>query len=365
MRFLFHFYDLEQRAGIQRAICTLSNALVEQGHQVLIAAHSERSRVAFPLDDRVALAPLPYPEYQKSGLAAWPVKAGWAVRQFRVLTDLIHSFKPSLVVDHGTALGLLYPFATLAGVPFVLQRHFAVSSFPHGKVLYRILGRLNASKTVVVLTRGIARDLQQFGYKHVAVIPNVVPPEATPGGPPDTNPRIGLLLGRGNNPQKGFDIFLKAIAAVDTGGWRFVIAGPHVNTDSLLAGLVRELGLRDRVSLLPATDKPYELIRRCTCLIMPSRYEGLPMVALEALSIGRPVIASDTDGLREVIHDGVNGLVFPSENVAALAQCMARVCPNPGILEDLARNAHLQGGDFDRSGIVASWCALAARSDTQ
>jgi len=85
------------------------------------------------------------------------------------------------------------------------------------------------------------------------------------------------------------------------------------------------------------------------------------MVALEALSIGRPLIASDTDGLCEVVKNDINGLTFPSEDVSALAKCIGRVCASPEVLEGLALNAHLEGGDFERSGIVASWCGLAAR----
>lgn len=360
MKFLFHFYDLEQRAGIQRAICTLSGALVEQGHEVLIAAHTERARLAFPLDDRVAIAQTPYPEYDKTGFGAWPAKMFWAIRQLGVLKAIARSFKPDLILDHGTAVGLLYPFGRLAGTPFVLQRHFPVKSFPRGAVLYRILGRLNGSKTVVVLTRGIALDLRKFGYSRIVVIPNVAPPDAVPGRPAETAPRLGLLLGRGQNPQKGFDIFLRALAAAETGGWRYIIAGSQVDTDPLLNRLVEELGLRGRVSLQPATSNPWDLIRRSSCLIMPSRYEALPMVALEALSIGRPVIASDTDGLCEVVQDGVNGLTFPSEDIPALARCLNRVCVRPELLDKLALSAHLEGGDFDRSSIVQRWCNLAA-----
>jgi len=171
MKFLLHFYDLHQRAGIQRAITELSNALVGAGHEVVLAANTPRGEAVFPLDDRVLVEEIANPEPEQFGMTAWPLRAAWALREARILRGLVQHHKPLAVIDHGTALGLLYPFRSMDGVPFILQRHFPVAGFPHGKLFHRLLSVFSRSKTVVALTDAIAEELRSQGHFNVAVIP--------------------------------------------------------------------------------------------------------------------------------------------------------------------------------------------------
>jgi len=142
MKFLFHFYDLHQRAGIQRAISELSNALVENGHEVVLASCTSRAEAAFSLDKRIVLEEVPYPESKEARFATWAKKIVWGIRQEHILRRIVKRHRPSVVVDHGTALGLMYPGKSMAGIPFVLQRHFPVKTFPFGKFLYKALSLL-------------------------------------------------------------------------------------------------------------------------------------------------------------------------------------------------------------------------------
>ena len=361
MKFLFHFYDLHRRAGIQRAICELSNALVEEGHEVVLAADTPRLRVVYALDDRVFVEQTTNPEPQIAGMAAWPRKTAWALRQIGILQELVQRQRPSVVVNHGTALGLIYPFPLLGGVPFVLQRHFPVRAFPNGRLLYRLLSVISGAKTVVVLTEGIAAEMRSHGYRDVTVIPNLVPAEAQPTPFHEATPCTGLLMGRAGNPIKGFDLFLKALALRRIEGWHFRIVGPGVDSDRVLLDLVYRHRLEDQVELLPASADPYQLIRSSSCLIMPSRYEALPMVALEALSIGRPILASDVDGLREIIIPGLNGILFPAGNVAKLSASLAYMHDNAERLEYFANNASATVNRFRRPVVLREWCALVTR----
>jgi glycosyltransferase involved in cell wall biosynthesis len=360
LKFLFHFYDLHQRAGIQRAICELSNALVERSHEVIIASYTKRCNIAYRLDDRVTLEELPYPESQEKRMWTWIRKIRWGIRQAGVLRSIVKRNRPTVVVDHGTALGLLYPFPTIGGAPFVLQRHFPVKAFPYGRLLYRMLSFISSFKTVIVLTKDIAADFRASGYRRIAVIPNPIPDEVRPFPLPHESPRIGLLLGR-STPQKGFDLFLKALALIRSDGWRFLIIGPGVESDPLLADLVRQHDLSARVSLMSATNDPYGCIRRSSCVIMPSRYEALPMVALESLGFGRPLIASDVDGLRNLIVNGVNGLVFPRCDVGKLAECLTSLCDHPARLVELAANAPSTITGYDADSVVEAWRMLVVR----
>lgn len=364
LRFLFHFYDLEQRAGIQRAICEVSNALVADGNEVCVVCGTGRDRVAYGLDDRVSVININHPEPHISGVHAWPWKVGWAIRQWFSVARIVKDLKPSLVVDHGTSLGLLYPFRRLAGTPFALERHFAVRSFPNGRVIHRALAWLKSSGVFVVVAEGIASELRSYGHKNVHVIPYILPAEAKPSEYIHQDPKIGLLMGRAK-PQKGFDIFLEALALKRIPGWRFLIVGPGVDRDPSLQSLVRKRHLGDVVRLLPAAKDPFEYIRAASCVIMPSRYEALPMVALETLAIGRPLIASDTDGLKEVVMDRVNGRLFPRGDTQKLSDCLVSLCRDENSLAEYANNAPQSLEKFRAESVVKAWKSVAMQCNSE
>jgi glycosyltransferase involved in cell wall biosynthesis len=359
LKFLFHFYDLHQRAGIQRAICELSNALVANHHEVVLVVGTEPSDFAFSVSPSVRVEVFRNPEPQKSGPAAWAAKFIWAARQRRFLRKAILAHRPDLVVDHGTALGLLYPFPRFAGRPFVLQRHFPALAFPNGRVLYRVLRSVSSHKPVVVLTEGIANEMRALGFRNLAVIPNPVPADAQFSPYAVASPRTGLLMGRAGNTQKGFDIFLRALSLKPIPGWRFLIVGPGVDQDPTLRELVCQLQNGNQVELRAATSEPYRLIQDCSCLIMPSRYEALPMVALEALTIGRPVLASSVDGMREVLEPGVNGILFRSDDAAALSSALIAIAEDPQKLAEMARNAPATVRKYGADAVVGLWLSYA------
>ncbi len=227
--------------------------------------------------------------------------------------------------------------------------------------MHRMLSLLSRSKTVVALTPGIAKDMQSVGYRNVEVIPNVLPVGAAPAPYEEPIRRTGLLMGRGKTPQKGFDLFLRALARTRLDGWRFRIVGPEVDSDPLLLGLIQKHHLQSQVALLPADSDPYALLRSCSCLIMPSRYEALPMIALEALSIGRPLIASNVDGLRDLVVPDVNGILFQADNVAALSEALQSMGDNLERLTGFAKNASASVERFRGPIVAGAWSVLVDR----
>jgi len=358
LRFMFHFYDVRQKAGIQRAICELSNALVDDGHEVFVVSATSRQDVTYALDSRVSVIEIAHPEPSHFGPSAWPLRAAWAVRQWRYVSRIAKELKPSIFVDHGTALGLLYPFRRIAKVPFVIQRHFPIEAFPNGRVMHRFLYYLKRWAVVVVVAEGTAWEFRSYGFRNVYVIPEPVPASAQPAAYPGQFSKIGLLMGRAV-PQKGFDLFLEALALKEIPGWQFIIIGPGVDQDAGLRTLVERHRLQNTVSLLPATDDPYEYVAKASCVIMPSRYEGLPFVALESLAVGRPVLAADVDGLRDVVIDGVNGRLFPSENIQKLSECLANLCGDEEALARYAGNAPQSIERFRAKNVIEAWKKLA------
>ena len=125
-------------------------------------------------------------------------------------------------------------------------------------------------------------------------------------------------------PSKGQDILLEALAKPSwtARNWCLSLYGDGPAQKSL-AHLVKRLNLSERVDF--AGYVPVEEIWASNhVLVMPSRYEGLPLVMVEAMMCARPVIATDVAGHSEIIEDGVTGFLAKAPTVASVAEALER-----------------------------------------
>lgn len=146
--------------------------------------------------------------------------------------------------------------------------------------------------------------------------------------PPTTVPVLGII-GRIEFKQKGQDLLARAAASTpQLATAHLVFAGEGPDSGKLTA-LLGKLGLTDRSTVLPWVDTA-RLYPALSALVIPSRFEGLPLVMLEALACGIPVFGTDRDGMRDVLPPEQR---FPHGDCSALATLLARFvaagCPPP------------------------------------
>jgi glycogen(starch) synthase len=150
--------------------------------------------------------------------------------------------------------------------------------------------------------------------------------------------------------QKGFDMAIEAFARVapQHPGARLVIVGTGPDRDDLVA-LADRLGVGPRVELVGRVepDDVYDLLAASRALVMPSRYEGLPLVSLEAAWAARPVVGMAGPGVSEVVVDGITGMLAPTGDVPGLARVMTAVLDS----KDLASRL----GAAARARVQADW----------
>jgi glycosyltransferase involved in cell wall biosynthesis len=152
----------------------------------------------------------------------------------------------------------------------------------------------------------------------------------------------GLLLAcvaRLHPPSKGQDILLEALASpiwADR-NWRLHLYGEGNMRDGV-ERMTRQFGLSDRVVL--AGHVPVDKIWAANqVLVMPSRYEGLPLAIVEAMLCGRTIVATDVAGNSEVMDDGVTGFLASAPTVPALLEALERLWTRRAQLEDIGRLA--------------------------
>lgn len=101
--------------------------------------------------------------------------------------------------------------------------------------------------------------------------------------------------------------------------------------------LAARLGLEENVAFLGFQSNPMKMLSDSKCMILPSRWEGTPMCALEAMALGVPVVSTPTDGLLDLLDEGENG--FLSDDDAVLAEKMVLLASDPALRERLSRSA--------------------------
>lgn len=217
------------------------------------------------------------------------------------------------------------------------------------RVLYRM------ADAIVTPSRGAATDLANtigVPVSHVTAIPNPLVGSHMfaladePAGHRWLKRPEPVILGVGElSPRKDFATLMRAFAWVRSQRpCRLLILGDG-RERSKLEALSRTLELRNDIDLLGFVPNPYAYMSRASVVALPSRWEGLGNVLVEALALGVPVVATDCPGgPREVLDDGRVGALAPVGDVQALAEALAATLdrrPDPALLRSAARPYHI------------------------
>jgi len=174
------------------------------------------------------------------------------------------------------------------------------------------LAAVRAHTVWIALSHHDAARLGALGLR-ARVIRNAPPPPRAATQPFDWPDGVVGLASVGRlDPQKGFDRMLRALShpSLSERPWRWVIAGEGPARAELTA-LRDSLGLRDRVSL-PGVRPPMDVFTGARWVLAPSRSEGMPLVPLEAMEAGVPVLASEIGAHRELFSDA-SGSLLPAD----------------------------------------------------
>jgi glycosyltransferase involved in cell wall biosynthesis len=211
---------------------------------------------------------------------------------------------------------------------------------------------LQLAGTLIALTENDKRDAILLGApaQNFRVIPNALRlPEAAPSPLPGS-PHSLLFVGR-LDPVKRVDFLLSALAELP--GHDLTLIGPDGGHRATLEAQAHSLGLSGRVHFLGEVDDETLAAAyvRCGLFVLPSAYEGLPTVALEAMAAGRPVLAAASGGTRYLIRSGENGFLFDPHNLPELISLIRR-CSSADLarLGAVARQTILENFTWEVNG---------------
>jgi glycosyltransferase involved in cell wall biosynthesis len=252
------------------------------------------------------------------------------------------------------------PIARRLGIPIV-WRAGGTEGNTFERLALRLWAARNPPDLLVCCGEAVRQTFAPLIPAPAVVVPNGVDTErfhprvAAPAWyrPPGAEVVIGL--GARLAPQKRPEDIIHAAAmlAPSYPGAAFVIAGEGSRRQDYEA-LARSLGVEHAVRFVGFVPDMRSFYASVDIVVLPSRSEGCPNVVLESMAMRRALVVSDSVGTREVVTDGVNGLMYPVGDVRALAAALRRLLDNPGLRATLARRGYeaaLEGYDAQASSI--------------
>lgn len=343
--------------GAERMLTWLSGALAERGHIVTLLTTDPFTSDFFRVPEGVSRLRAPREAHQS---CRWYDISGQR-RRIAALRSTLIGTQPDVVLTFLDTLNVSVLLARWGeALPVIVSERTDPRAHEIG-LRWSWLRRLCYPRAarVVVLTRSVAEWAGRIWPPwRVEVIPNpVVPPVRSRGH--ESGPEAGktlISIGRLHR-AKGYDLLLRAFAciAADVPDWDLVIVGDGEERAALL-GLAESLGVASRVRFAGLLAEPLAVRGKDTLFVLPSRYEGFPNALAEAMAIGLPVISFDCpSGPREIIRDGIDGLLVPAEDITALAETMRRLMHDGAERARLAARAPEVLQRFSPEVIIQNW----------
>ena len=353
MRLLFVCPDMGI-GGAERHWATLIPALAERGVDVKLLALAGRG----PFFEEVVARGVP--------AECLDLRRRTDPGGLRRALAVAAAFGPHAVVTRGVNAQLVgEAIARRAGAPHVYNEHTPLTPAgrlvpprPHQRALVRLVAR--AVDDVVAVTERQVRPLEALGYPRgrIEVVANGVFAREVEGvRPSDELPGDGfaVLCVSGLRPEKRVDLFIEAIGAArrDHPAVRGYVAGEGRERERL-EGPARAHG----VTLLGGRQDVLELVAASAAVCLPSEAEAMPMSLLEAMALGRPVIATDVGGTAELIRHGETGYLLPPGDAGALTRAMVELAADAARADELgAAGRRLQRERFSGERMVDGYMA--------
>lgn len=349
--------NINHSGGTERVTSLIANKLSENDYKIFILSLAEGKQPFFPLEENVEIYSL-FPE--KISMRKNYINAIRKIREFckKNHIDIL------VVVD---SISCVFTVPALYGlnIKHICWEHFNLTVDLGSQ--FRNIGRWMAAKwcdKIVTLTE---RDRKFWEEKFKLADINKVISIANPSPflLQETTPRLEykniLCVGR-LTYQKGFDLLIPAWAKIANTlpDWKITIVGTGED-EQRLKRMAKEYKVEQSIDFVGQQKNMDEFYKNASFFCMSSRFEGLPMVLLEAQSYGLPIVSFDCDtGPSEIISNGINGFLVSYPNKEDLAnKILEMTCLKKDYYNDLVENSKEAIKKFNLELIIKDWKNLS------
>lgn len=195
-------------------------------------------------------------------------------------------------------------------------------------------------------------------YNRISTVNNGVDVEAIYDAKPDKEllstkgDRMAILMVAGFRDAKDQDTVVRALSLLDKDKFEVWFAGIGIRMEQI-EGLVSELNLQENVRFLGMRADVPNVIKAADIVVMSSHWEGLSLSNIEGMSAGKPFVASDVNGLREVTKG--YGILFPHGDAATLAQVIRKLHDDKEHYNKVAEKCYQRALEFDIKKMIVSY----------
>lgn len=370
----FHYL----RGGSERAVFDLAKLLEDNGHEVINFSMQDEKNIASKYDkyfikhvnlekfNLINVIKFFY-NYQAVGNLKKLIKD--KKPDVAHLHNIAHQFSPAIikvlknnnipVVQTLHDYKLICPNSKLYSRNEICERCLGGKYYKcflrkcmHGSRLKSLLGMLEAYLNNKILKYYEQVDLfiapsiflkskyEEFGIKNkIVYLANPLTQKIDKKNIFETTEKYILYFGR-LTPEKGIDILIKAYANLHTEFKLYILGDGPMKKD--LEFLTKNLGIADRVNFISykSGQELQKIKRRAEFIVVPSLwYENAPYSVIEAMAMGKTVIASELGGLKEMIRHGVDGFLYKADDITELTKIMEYVISHPELKNTIGSQA--------------------------
>ncbi|WP_058830199.1 CDP-glycerol glycerophosphotransferase family protein [Paenibacillus polymyxa] len=333
------------RGGLELVLTLVSKELELRGHRVRVfqAVPPDFMEWANTLSEIYYYDMLSKEEDQDETNADTPDLVRYVVGYRSLLTKL---GTPDLVLATHTPLFSLMCRVALeplgdACPPIISWLHGPPEVYgSNGEILNQSDGHLAISKTIGSKIKALVKDSSSVFY-----VGNPIPDYSSTFLFRNPDCLKLVYIGRIDNGQKRLDVLFQGLSQLQ-GEWTLTLVGDGSDVEAL-KDLSVQLGIDSRLEWAGWKEDPWASIEGASLLVLSSDYEGLPMVLIESLSRGLPVISTEIDGANEVVQPGINGWLYPREDFQAINNILQSIInketmlPSPQVCVDSVQKYHV------------------------
>lgn len=355
MNIYFFIQDISLTGGTERVTVNLSNLFVSKGHKVTIVSFNRGK-------EKVTYQPVPEVGIVYLSNELYPIDSGYIARLrsfYHSIKALKHFFRSQINKNEENAFISQNFFANtllwLAGKSKDVLgcEHFKYDLYPKPVRALRCFVYSFFKKIIVLTDKDRARFCKHLSQNKVVTIPNMA--IAKEDFKLDLNSKTIIAVGR-LHPQKGFDMLISATKDVfdKYPNWQLNIFGEGELKDALQSQ-IQALGLQRNIFLKGYTDNINGEFAKSAFFVLSSRYEGFPMVLVEAMSLGMPSVAFDCpEGPAQLLAEG-GGILVEKENIPKLSEAMVYMIEHPDFRQKCSKHREFIKEHLSPKVIYEKW----------
>lgn len=335
--------------GIGNYVYNMSKKFIEKGHQVTVITRGSLKMTSKFLYNRIRVIKAPFLPVYPFHVHIHSISVNKLLKSLEPDLDLVHVHTPLSPMPQ-TSL----PIITTVHTPIKTGTRFVEFLGPYSlavKIMARFISYplelklLRNSDMITTVSRSVVEGLWEYKLDptEIVVIGNGVDENIFIPAQQKKEGKYILYVGRLSYRKGLFDLIeCGRYICQEYPDISFILTGKGPLLDKLQKK-VREMGLSERFKFVGYVDKDrlIQLYQNAMIFVLPSHYEGLPTVLLEAMSCGLPVVATAVSGNTEVISSGENGILIPPNSPKEMSTAISKILNDSYPKKRLGRNARM------------------------